>query len=164
MITGEGRYDGQTAEGKVVGHVAALAAAAPHRPRPLVVAGSIDAPPPPGAAGRDLVGIAGSVAAAIADPEPYLVEAGRELAQALTEEVVRPGGGVVGPKGGHVRPEGEVARPEGEVVGPKVGRVRPEGGSVRPEGEPTMDDGRDDAVRAAGAAGADGGAVLDDAR
>lgn len=93
VITGEGRYDGQTAEGKVVGHVAALAEAAPHRPRLLVVAGSIDAPLPPGVRGRDLVGIAGSATAAIADPEPHLVEAGRELARAVTDEVVEPDDG-----------------------------------------------------------------------
>lgn len=91
VITGEGRYDGQTSDGKVVGHVAELVAGlvaeldteAPGGPRLAIVAGSIDAPLPPGAMGRSLVDITGSVAEAIAHPRPALAEAGRELAREL---------------------------------------------------------------------------------
>lgn len=84
VVTGEGRYDGQSSTGKVVGH--AIAAARDAGLRIAVVCGSVG----DGAAlGRDAAGpdelialadLAGGVEAAIADPAHWLREAGARLA------------------------------------------------------------------------------------
>ena len=79
LVTGEGRYDGQSSIGKVVGH--ALGAARDAAVPALVVCGAVG----PGAAlagegGPDalieLAALAGSTDAAIADPARWLREAG----------------------------------------------------------------------------------------
>lgn len=79
LITGEGRYDAQSSEGKVVGHLlfAAGAAGVPVQ----VVAGSIAAPLPDGVTNSaDLTVLAGDVTAAMAEPARWVFEAGRRLA------------------------------------------------------------------------------------
>jgi glycerate 2-kinase len=82
LVTGEGRYDSQSAEGKVVGHLLAAAAAAGVPVH--VVAGSIAAPLPPGVTGSaELTTLAGSPAAAMADPVRWLIEAARHLAATI---------------------------------------------------------------------------------
>jgi glycerate kinase len=83
VITGEGRFDGQSEAGKVAGHVRDLAVAA--GARPLLVAGVIDAPPAGFAASVALAGpeLAGSPAASLADPQHWLRAAGAQLAAAL---------------------------------------------------------------------------------
>ncbi len=79
VITGEGRYDGTSAEGKVTGAVLAAAAAA-GVPAALV-AGSIAAPPPAGVwRAVSLARLAGDAAAAQQDPARWLGAAGRLLA------------------------------------------------------------------------------------
>lgn len=74
VITGEGRFDGQSAGGKVPVEVARLATAA-GVPCALV-AGSIDAPTHDFIAAHALATLAPSTAEAIADPAPYLRQAG----------------------------------------------------------------------------------------
>lgn len=78
VITGEGRYDSQSASGKAPEHVAALArqAGVPV----LLVAGSITAEPHGFADAIALADLAGSAAAAIADPRRWARAAGAELA------------------------------------------------------------------------------------
>ncbi len=78
VITGEGRFDGQSAGGKVPVEVARLAAAA-GMPCALV-AGSIDASPTGFVVAEELASRAPSVAAAIAEPTTYLRRAGANLA------------------------------------------------------------------------------------
>lgn len=78
VVTGEGRFDEQSAHGKVVGFLMD-AATSPL----LLAAGGIAAPTERFAAAVALSELSGSVAAAIADPEPYLREAGRRLAAAF---------------------------------------------------------------------------------
>jgi len=79
VITGEGRYDGTSTDGKVTGTVLAAAAAA-GVPAALV-AGSIGAQPPAGSwRAVSLAGLAGSAAAAQHDPARWLGAAGRLLA------------------------------------------------------------------------------------
>jgi glycerate kinase len=78
VITGEGRFDDQSAAGKVPAIVAALAARA-GVPAALV-AGSIDAPTDVFAQAVSLASSAGSIEAAIQDPLPWLVRAGAHLA------------------------------------------------------------------------------------
>lgn len=77
VITGEGRYDAQSAEGKVVSLVEEITAAA--GTRLAIAAGSLDAVAPAGALTASLTDIAGREAA-MAHPLPVLVEAGRRLA------------------------------------------------------------------------------------
>lgn len=77
VITGEGRYDAQSAEGKVVSQVEELAASS--GARLAIAAGSLDAELPEGALGVSLTDLAGREAA-MAHPIPVLVEAGRRLA------------------------------------------------------------------------------------
>lgn len=77
VITGEGRFDGQSSIGKVVGH---LLQAADGRPVALV-AGEIDAPLEAFTAAVCLTDLAGSPAAAMAEPERWLHEAGARLAR-----------------------------------------------------------------------------------
>ncbi len=78
VITGEGRFDGQSAGGKVPVEVARVAAVA-GVPCALV-AGSIDASPTEFVAAEALASLAPSVATAIADPTTYLRHAGANLA------------------------------------------------------------------------------------
>ena len=76
VITGEGRFDGQSLTGKVPGHVLDAA-----RGRPVVlVAGAITADPAAFSAAVSLTDLAGSSAAAMADPLRWLREAGAVLA------------------------------------------------------------------------------------
>ena len=83
VVTGEGSYDGQSAAGKVPAHVAALAAEA--GVPVALVAGRIAAGADAGmfAASVSLTDLAGSAAAAMADAEHWLRDAGAELARAL---------------------------------------------------------------------------------
>lgn len=79
VITGEGRYDRTSTTGKVAGTVLAAAAAA--AVPAALVAGSISAELPPGCRpGIALAGLAGSPAAAQADPARWLARAGWLLA------------------------------------------------------------------------------------
>lgn len=80
VITGEGSFDGQSAEGKAPAHVAALAAAA-GVPVSLV-AGRIaaDADTAAFASKASLTELAGSSGAAMAEPGRWLIAAGAELA------------------------------------------------------------------------------------
>ena len=75
VITGEGRFDSTSLTGKVVGNVIQLAGAA----RVGVVAGSV-ATEPDGAWSISLSDLAGSVEAALAEPERWLRVAGRTAA------------------------------------------------------------------------------------
>jgi glycerate kinase len=81
VITGEGRYDEQSAAGKVVSVVAALAhsAATPV----ALVAGAIDAPADGFAGAVSLTEVAGSVERALQDPTPWLEQAAVTLARSL---------------------------------------------------------------------------------
>jgi glycerate 2-kinase len=82
LVTGEGRYDEQSTQGKVVGYLLEAARAAGVEAH--VVAGSIGAPLPEGVtASADLTVLAGSPAAAMADGARWLLEAGRHLAHAV---------------------------------------------------------------------------------
>jgi glycerate kinase len=80
VITGEGSFDGQSAEGKAPAHVAALAAAA--RVPVSLVAGRIapDADTAAFTSSASLTELAGSSSAAMAEPRRWLVAAGVELA------------------------------------------------------------------------------------
>ncbi|MFC9919957.1 glycerate kinase [Agromyces binzhouensis] len=81
VITGEGRFDGQSAAGKVPSEVAARAAAAGV---PIaLVAGAIDADSSGFAASASLADLAGGGAGAIADPLRWLEAAGAELARSF---------------------------------------------------------------------------------
>lgn len=80
VITGEGRYDRQSPSGKVASHVRALAAAAGARCH--LVAGDIEVEPRRFDDWMTLVDLSGSGEAALAEPERWLVEAGRRLAAA----------------------------------------------------------------------------------
>jgi glycerate kinase len=75
VVTGEGRYDEQSASGKLVSHVVATATrlGAPV----LLVAGGVAGPVDRFAAHVDLSVLAGSVEDAIRDPRRWLREAGR---------------------------------------------------------------------------------------
>lgn len=79
VITGEGRYDGQSSQGKVVGYAATLAAR--HGVSFAVVAGSALVRPP--GALVELVELAGSRAEAMTDPVGWSQVAGAQLAGAL---------------------------------------------------------------------------------
>ncbi|MFB2554101.1 glycerate kinase [Herbiconiux liangxiaofengii] len=79
VITGEGRFDGQSEGGKVPAHVRDLAARA--GVPVALVAGTVEAHPAGFAASLALVPeLAGSTAASIADPRRWLVAAGARLA------------------------------------------------------------------------------------
>ena len=78
IITGEGRFDEQSTTGKVVGEVLGLG-------RPVaLVAGAVQAPFPGWSI--SLVDLAGSVAAAMAEPARWLQEAGAAAATAFTHD------------------------------------------------------------------------------
>jgi glycerate kinase len=79
VITGEGRFDQQSLLGKVVGHTLDLAA--DRGTRTAVIAGQLSSTPPGWSA--SLSELAGSSAAAMADPERWLVEAAASAARAL---------------------------------------------------------------------------------
>jgi glycerate 2-kinase len=82
VITGEGSYDGTSADGKAAGEVFAAAdrASVPA----ALVAGVIAARPPPGVVqSAELASLAGSVAAARASPARWLRAAGRKMASDL---------------------------------------------------------------------------------
>ena len=82
VITGEGRLDGQSFQGKVVGYLSHLAGQA-SVPIAYCV-GSIEGEFPSSAAGGvSLSEIAGSSALAMENPEKYLIEAGVKLASFL---------------------------------------------------------------------------------
>jgi glycerate kinase len=77
VLTGEGRFDEQSSRGKVVGSIVAL----PTTARLGIVAGQIAIAAPCWAA--SLVDEAGSLAAAIAEPEHWLAVAGAQAAREL---------------------------------------------------------------------------------
>ena len=79
VVTGEGAFDGQTAAGKAPALVAAIAADA-GIPVALV-AGVVSAEPVGFAAAVSLAALAGSAAAAMRDPRPWLRAAGAALAR-----------------------------------------------------------------------------------
>ena len=83
VVTGEGSFDGQSAAGKVPAHVGAVASAA--GVGVALVAGRItgDADVSGFAATASLTDLAGSGAAAMADPARWLVGAGAAIARAL---------------------------------------------------------------------------------
>jgi len=81
VVTGEGRFDEQSAAGKVPAYVAGLAAAS--GARAALVAGSIQAPTDQFAAARSLVDLAGGLDGALADPVRWLRAAGAALAADL---------------------------------------------------------------------------------
>jgi glycerate 2-kinase len=103
VLTGEGRFDVTSGEGKITGAV--LAAAVRAGVPAVLVAGIIAADPPPGvAAAVALAGLAGGAAGAMASPERWLRAAGRMLATDLGQ-----GGGGAGERAaarlGQVIPE-----------------------------------------------------------
>jgi len=83
VVTGEGRYDDQTAEGKVVSWVGSRARAS--GVRASLVAGSVAAPTPDFAEVVDLAHLAGDAAEATADATRWLEEAGGRLARRETQ-------------------------------------------------------------------------------
>jgi glycerate kinase len=78
VLTGEGRYDDTSGDGKITGSV--LAAAARAGMAAALVAGVVAADPPPGVATVALDALAGGPAAAMASPARWLRAAGRKLA------------------------------------------------------------------------------------
>ncbi len=79
VVTGEGRYDATSGDGKITGTV--LAAAARRGVPAALAAGVIAAGLPPGTAGAvSLAALAGGPAAAMASPRRWLRAAGRALA------------------------------------------------------------------------------------
>jgi glycerate kinase len=79
VVTGEGRYDDQSAAGKVPEYIAGLAAAAGIPA--FLAAGSIAAEPRGFAAAASLSDLAGGSAPAIADPLRWAAAAGAHLAR-----------------------------------------------------------------------------------
>ena len=88
LITGEGRYDSQSDEGKVVGELTVAALA--HGVAVAIVAGRIEAHAP--GLSVDLSRLAGSAEAAMAAPVPLAYRAGALLAERHTRTLV--GGGL----------------------------------------------------------------------
>jgi glycerate kinase len=93
VITGEGRYDRQSDQGKVVSVVSDLARR--HGVPALLVAGAIDGDRSRFAGAASLTETAGSLEAALAEPERWIAEAAAALARRLDVEqaaqVARPG-------------------------------------------------------------------------
>ncbi|MET1053118.1 MAG: glycerate kinase [Mycetocola sp.] len=81
VITGEGRFDGQSDAGKVPSYVRSLAEQA--GASPLLVAGAITAEPVGFAHAVSLTDLAGSADAAMADTAHWLREAGAQLARTV---------------------------------------------------------------------------------
>ena len=81
VITGEGRFDATSLTGKVVGHALSL----PTKPgaRRGVIAGSLAAATPEGVWTASLAELAGSLEAALDDPNRWLFAAGVEAARTL---------------------------------------------------------------------------------
>lgn len=79
VITGEGKFDSTSMTGKVVGHLLGL----PMAVRRIVIAGQFEAELTSGAMGIDLTDLAGSSAAAMAEPTRWLRDAGRRAALAV---------------------------------------------------------------------------------
>lgn len=77
LVTGEGRFDATSLQGKATGH--ALALAGP-RLRRLVVAGRVDVVPARGIRAVALADLAGDARASMAEPERWLRRAARGLA------------------------------------------------------------------------------------
>ncbi|MFC4243217.1 glycerate kinase [Gryllotalpicola reticulitermitis] len=82
VITGEGRFDGQSEAGKAPSHVAALARAA--GVPVALVAGAIQASVAAFSASASLTELAGSTTAALAEPARWARAAGAALARAAT--------------------------------------------------------------------------------
>ena len=81
VVTGEGRLDTQSLQGKVVGHVVGTARS--RGVRTLVACGQADSAVAATLDGViELAAVAGSVEAAMADPVRWLTEAGRRLDRA----------------------------------------------------------------------------------
>jgi glycerate 2-kinase len=86
FVTGEGRIDAQSTEGKVTGFLLDAGAAA-GVPVP-VIAGSVAIPVPDRVtASADLAILASDSAAAIADPTRWLCEGRRHLARLSTKDI-----------------------------------------------------------------------------
>ncbi|HEV2373120.1 MAG TPA: glycerate kinase [Streptosporangiaceae bacterium] len=83
VVTGEGRFDATSLDGKVTGTVIAAAAAA-NVPCALVAGRVAGQPPVPAVVLADL---AGSPAPALADPRRWLLVAGRHLATGLAQTI-----------------------------------------------------------------------------
>ena len=83
VITGEGRFDGQSSGGKAPVEVARLAQL--HGVPCALVAGLIDAPPVGFSWSVSLAELAGSAAASLADPVRWLRDAGQTLARSASE-------------------------------------------------------------------------------
>ena len=81
VITGEGRFDGQSDAGKVPSYVRSLAEQA--GARPMLVAGAISAEPTGFAAAVSLTELAGSAGAAMGETVHWLREAGAQLARTV---------------------------------------------------------------------------------
>jgi glycerate kinase len=81
LITGEGRFDDTSLTGKVTGN--ALSLSTPRDARRALIVGSLSAPAPDGVWSTSLVELAGSLEAALDDPERWLFAAGIEAAHAL---------------------------------------------------------------------------------
>ena len=81
VVTGEGRFDAQSAAGKVPTYVAGLARSA--GARALLVAGAIDADDVPFDEAVSLVELAGGAADALADPATWARAAGAQLASRI---------------------------------------------------------------------------------
>jgi glycerate 2-kinase len=81
LITGEGRFDSQSAAGKVPSYLAGLATE--HGIPALLVAGSIQAPTEQFASAVELSELAGGAEAAMDDPVTFLRLAGASLARAF---------------------------------------------------------------------------------
>jgi len=96
VITGEGRFDAQSAAGKVPSYLAALAADA--GAPAMLVAGLIEADTAPFSAALSLTDLAGSSAGAMTDPLTWLRLAGARLAATL---------GHVGGRGGATESDGD---------------------------------------------------------
>jgi glycerate 2-kinase len=88
VLTGEGRYDATSAEGKITGTV--LAAAARAGVRAGLAAGVLAANPPPGVAAVALDRLAGGAGPAMSHPARWLREAGRMLAEGLGTSAAAP--------------------------------------------------------------------------
>src|SRR5262249_34525640 len=81
IITGEGQYDASSEDGKVVGAVRAMAAAAPPAAVPVaLVAGQVTIAPPAGERAVELAALAEGTQTALAEPGRWLAEAGALLA------------------------------------------------------------------------------------
>ena len=85
VITGEGRFDGQSEAGKVPSYVRSLAIEA--EATPMLVAGAITAEPVGFALAVSLTDLAGSAESAMADTQRWLREAGAQLARSVSVDV-----------------------------------------------------------------------------